>query len=709
MPALHTWKESQPDIVNHATNFFITLISGLDEAGQTGTSLIARAENASMRKAATGLWSSSSVDAAGILAAQQRRHIQIICSAMSSVSIFAAICAIYWFCMMRRNYRRDLVLMLILGDFYKSLWYLIHGSVNFARSQVRSEEVFCQVSGFMLQVGLQACGECSVLFETKDPTDKTPDVAILFISMHMALQIFPPANSFLGHDGLYKVRRWVFATWILLPCFTASLAFANPNGAYQAQGAFCWLPIRPFWYRLALSWVPRYLIWLYIMWVAIRIYSHVGYTFRVFGQEKDRSSSTDITDSTSNSAKRGAIEKAVKEHRSQIASGHNTEDDDIAPDDSSQPGPTHYMSPPHEHRKASPVNASRRMSLPTWHSPFGGISSPHASTPTTPTARSNPTSRRGSRQIAPGVIAEDFMAPPCFDTHPRGSISTITSLPRSFTANSIDQALPTITETRGTTTTTHSTSSSAQTDIGRRALRQRRRAIQRQLRILFIYPVVYMLMWLIPFLSHCMSYSDRFAQHPVFAIRLLTSFCQSFMGFADVCVFCWRERPWRHCRNSDGTFFGSFVFWRDHDDSNGDWSRRESRAPSHMPSIAEKGGASHSPTQSSQAGLLASLRRWSMSRKSSSPNASIHRPALAQKRAFSGGAGRQTKEAELAHERLRMEREDYQKHRASLDQKRESVTSPARAQQPRKEWFDQNISADTLEVEERVDLRSRSC
>lgn len=112
-----------------------------------------------MRGRSSGLWAAASVDAAGILAAQQRRTIQIVCAAMASVSISAAACAIYWFWTMKRNYRRDLVLMLILGDFYKSLWYLIHGSVNFGRSQVKSEEAFCQVSGYMLQVGLQSCGE----------------------------------------------------------------------------------------------------------------------------------------------------------------------------------------------------------------------------------------------------------------------------------------------------------------------------------------------------------------------------------------------------------------------------------------------------------------------------------------------------------------------------------------------------------------------
>jgi G protein-coupled receptor GPR1 len=508
--------------------------------------------------------------------------------------------------------------------------------------------------------------------------------------MHMALQIFPPANSFLGHDGLYKVRRYVFAIWILFPCFTAALAFANPDGAYQAQGAYCWLPIRPFWYRLALSWVPRYLIWLYIMWVAIRIYSHVGYEFRVFGQERDRSSSTDM--SAASSVERGAVEKAMREHHSRVKSNEKVAGDDIAPDDASMPGPMlgqvlsdHYT---------APEPTGRRMSLPTWHSPFGAPSSMNADISITPTAVSNPTSRRGSRQIAPGVLAEDFMAPPGFDfTQHRGSISTITSVPHSNNGASVDPTLPPIIEARGSTSHT----SSVNTDIGDRALRQRRRAIQRQLRILFIYPVIYMAMWLIPFVAHCLSYSDYFAQHPIFPISLLSSFCQSFMGFADVCVFCWRERPWRHIPGSDGTFFGSFVFWNCHKEEG--WSRRESKAPGHMPSLAEQ--SQRQSNANSQAGLLATLRRWSTSRKNSSPNASaiahsLPRPTLAQKRAFSGGVSR-TKEAELAHERLKLEREDYERNRTSLDNRRESVINPAQA--PRKDWFDyQNHSEETLGV-----------
>lgn len=161
MPALQLRAEGQTT-VHHAVNELFALVvrtAGATENEHDNSTAAAYASTAGIHQRTSGLWSSSSVDAAGILAAKQRRYIQIVCAAMASISISAAICAIYWFWTMRRNYRRDLVLMLILGDFYKSLWYLIHGSVNFGRSQVKSGEVFCQVSGFMLQTGLSSCGE----------------------------------------------------------------------------------------------------------------------------------------------------------------------------------------------------------------------------------------------------------------------------------------------------------------------------------------------------------------------------------------------------------------------------------------------------------------------------------------------------------------------------------------------------------------------
>jgi len=526
-------------------------------------------------------------------------------------------------------------------------------------------------------------------------TDRGLDMAILFISLHMVLQIFPPKNSIFGHDGLYKVRKWVFAAWILIPCFTAGLAFINPHGAYQAQGAWCWLPIRPIWYRLALSWAPRYLIWIFVMAVAIRIYSHVGYEFRVFGEERDRSSSMDMT--AQSSVERAAIANVSRLQRSQANSDENEDEDDVAPDDMSVRRPASKHPSPPESSKHLPFNAGRRHSLPAWRAPFGGAHTPpgHVLEDALPAfnSRSNPPSRRGSRQIATGIFAEDFVAPPGFElAGPRGSVSTVGSSARSMTSASVDPQLPSIAEARPT----QSTRPSTPTNMADRALQQRRRAIQRSLRLLFIYPVVYMLLWLIPFIAHCMNYSDYFAQNPIFALSAISSFCQTFMGFADVCVFCWRERPWHHIPGSNGSFLGSFCFWRFSRET--DWFRRESRAPDQMPGMSEK-----SP---SQAGLLSSLKRWSMSRKSStSPRASASirpapksgplRPGFGHKRTFSGGSDRRTREAEAAYERLALERADFQRQRPSLNERRQSVISQVQTQRsPTKDWWDAELDAE---------------
>ena len=102
------------------------------------------------------------INGTSILAQRQRHTIQVIAASTSSVSILAALVAIYWFCMMRRNYRRDLILLLIMGDLWKSMWYLIYGAVTFTYGQVVSGSNFCEASGYMLQVGLASCGKSCV-------------------------------------------------------------------------------------------------------------------------------------------------------------------------------------------------------------------------------------------------------------------------------------------------------------------------------------------------------------------------------------------------------------------------------------------------------------------------------------------------------------------------------------------------------------------
>lgn len=530
-------------------------------------------------------------------------------------------------------------------------------------------------------------------------TDTLLDIAILFMSMHMCLQIFPHARGIFGHDGLYPIRKWVIAIWFILPHIIASLAFINPQGGYVAQGAFCFLPVRPIWYRLALFWIPRYLIWVYITYVAIRIYRHVGAEFKVFGQERDRSSSLGMPGESSIDRARQRDEMKRRASQANAMTEKDAAGDDAdgcAPDDISC-----KIRLPHESTRALNGSASGKDGAPDWSmTGFGGESS--VGTPTN--NRSMPASRRGSKMLAQGVLSEDFAPPSVYDlSRHRGSITSLGSK-RSNTHASFaeDLGLPAITE--GLPSQSAAARSQPSENTATRTMELRRRAIQRQLRLLFIYPCVYMILWIIPFVVHCLNYTTYYAHHPIFGLNIVQILCMGVMTFADVVIFCWREKPWRHIPGSDGTFVGSLCFWRFAFDGAWAKARRESRAPSFPADIEEKEPTTEQErTQSiSQTGLLASLKRWSLSITGQSPrgsqsdgtiapppSAATTRPSIPHKRTYSGGSDRKHLEAERAHERLAMERAEYEANRRSFQERRVSVVSGG--SQPvasRKEWFD---------------------
>ncbi|KAK3114012.1 G protein-coupled receptor gpr1 [Teratosphaeriaceae sp. CCFEE 6253] len=638
---------------------------------------------------ANGLGSVTSVNASAVLAMQERHQIQVLATATSSVSIAAALCAMYWFCLMRRNFRRDLVLLLITADAWKSLVYLLYAVITFSKGQLKTQSPFCQAGGYMLSVGIESC-----------------DVAIVLMSLHMSLQIFPPSNPIiarhLGSDGLYRVRYWVIAAWVIIPNLMAALAFVNPGPAFQAAGAFCYLPIRPYWYRLALSWIPRYVMLAFVMGVAIRIYRHVGHEFRVFGQENDGSTSL-IMPGASSVDRAFATQALASARRKSMAPGGGTFDlekqdkeDSLAPDDvgsSRQKSADDSKQSLPESTPSGSYVPSRRPSAPAWSPAFGF---PVEVAAGSQSLHSAPASRRGSHQIAIGVQAEDFAgAPPPVDPpHRRPSVVTLASVMSSTTPSFT--AAPGLAPIREDKRNSSSVGSSHPRDAAASIVRNRRRAIQRQLRLLFIYPVTYIIIWIIPFVNHCLNYSDHYAQHPIFALSLLNTFCQCFLGFVDVSVFCWREKPWRHVPGSDGTFLGSFCFWRIWRSQ--EHGRRQSRAVSDVPQVPVP-LADRERTRS-QAGLLNAVKRWSLNRNDSdSPRHSevststgggpANARPLSHRRTHSGGSDRKQLETERAHERLALERAEWRANARSLAQRRESMHISSQPASPtRKEWWD---------------------
>ena len=385
------------------------------------------------------------------------------------------------------------------------------------------------------------------------------------MALHSAVQVFYP-STLVSSDGLYSCRRYVYFGAFALPTLMAGLAFINPKNAYVSQGAFCTLPIRPFWYRLAFTWVPRYIIVLTIMGLAIAIYTHVGIEFRAYSNA-DTSFQSLKTSSGSNTTHNDTSDETKLEDITFEL--HNME---------SRPQPTrrkssigHDVFTYQRHSSSTPAlspssTAPQRVSfesgLASHFLPGSILNLPYRFDTTRPTLLAIPS---GQSITAP-------LSPHALPSHP----DPITTYAPEPTATPVSSS-----------TRTPSPSSPAQL----RLAKQRQR-IHRQLRLIFIYPSVYMLMWLIPFAMHCMNYWDKWALNPVEFLRVGSSICITLMGFADALIFSLREKPWRGIDGGDGSFWGSFAVPRPL------WAARkgdgadEEQGPSHRGSQSYRTSAS---------------------------------------------------------------------------------------------------------------------
>jgi len=388
------------------------------------------------------------------------------------------------------------------------------------------------------------------------------------IAIHTASFIFSPATS-LGQGGLYRYRCYAYILWVVFPLVMASLPFVNPKGAFISQGGFCYIQVRPFWYRLVLSWIPRYLIFFSIICIYIVIYIYVHFQFRGF-----------MADNAHSHKSRGTwLQEGKKQQDDTIDLVHRR--------DQRSPPPTpklvrHGLLPSSEEgsigtlesRRQSTISASVHDTYNATHptirrpdpiaaptpAPWGSFIL-NASTPALQPAKEGPQPS--------GIRSEvnDRSASTSPDSsHTKDSRSVINFL----------QALkhPSPAQLRNRAPTPPPEPLTAVTlvdfldgpdlgpDLANEQLRKRRQHVQRQLKFLFIYPTVYMLMWMVPFASHCLQYSDYYASHPYFALSSSVTVIIALQCAVDCLLFSSWETPWKYIPGSKGTFWDSFLFWR---------------------------------------------------------------------------------------------------------------------------------------------------
>lgn len=156
----------------------------------------------------------------------------------------------------------SLILLLLLFDFGKAVVLLWYPARVLVVSSAYDNRNFCDVVGFFTSSFIEGA-----------------DLAVFFLAVHTALLVFVKFNGKEG--GLYKFRYYVYGVNFLLPLVMAALVFIDHGrAAYKPYITWCYLPIRPIWYRLVLSWVPRYIIIVSIIAIYVSIYVYVKVQYR---------------------------------------------------------------------------------------------------------------------------------------------------------------------------------------------------------------------------------------------------------------------------------------------------------------------------------------------------------------------------------------------------------------------------------------------
>ncbi|KAK3984723.1 G protein-coupled glucose receptor regulating Gpa2-domain-containing protein [Cladorrhinum sp. PSN332] len=202
---------------------------------------------------------------------ERSEHIIYVLSVLSlvfaSMSVVSTLSTLYWFVKMRRSFRHELILLLVQSDLVKSAAFVVFPIVSMLSGPagVRSDSAFCQVSGFALAIGIESS-----------------DVAILLIALHSVMYIFRPQS------GLYPYRHLAYMVFYLFPVTTACLAFIDGPG-YENVGHYCYLRTDNVWSRLALSWVPRYIICASIVGIYLFIYLYIRKRMDDYGRRSSGS------------------------------------------------------------------------------------------------------------------------------------------------------------------------------------------------------------------------------------------------------------------------------------------------------------------------------------------------------------------------------------------------------------------------------------
>lgn len=412
---------------------------------------------------------------------------RVVAIASSCGSIAAVLIAMYFLFAIdpkRAVFRHQLIFFLLSFDLLKAGILLLYPTRVLAHSSAYYNNNFCQVVGFFTATAIEGA-----------------DLAIFAFAIHTFLLIFKPSlnskvkNTNRVEGGLYKFRFYVYSLSFFVPLVIASLAFIN-NPGYESLVCWCYLPMRPVWNRLVLSWVPRYCIVVAIFVIYGLIYIHVISEFKTLG---------------------GVFSSVGSNLHNQLQLYHEPEN------------PTFFSSLRYFfHSVKNSLFPDMNICKKDLH-PIGlhhiqdlqsqslGHHQQQQHKQLQKRQRNNDSDRSTDDDDDSEELAE-ALEPESVDYQ---DVENQKESGAFYNNEEIQQA-------------------------NLESFRRRQRIIQKQMKSIFIYPFAYCFVWLFPFILQATQFNYELKHHPVYWLNVLGAFMQPFNGFVDAMVFFYRERPWKN-------------------------------------------------------------------------------------------------------------------------------------------------------------------
>nr|CAI6426853.1 AEL_HP1_G0008450.mRNA.1.CDS.1 [Saccharomyces cerevisiae] len=499
--------------------------------------------------------------------APQLLQLRIIAITASAVSLIAGCLGMFFLSKMdkrRKVFRHDLIAFLIICDFLKAFILMIYPMIILINNSVYATPAFFNTLGWFTAFAIEGA-----------------DMAIMIFAIHFAILIFKPnwkwRNKRSGNmeGGLYKKRSYIWPITALVPAILASLAFINYNklnddsdttiildnnnynfpdsprqGGYKPWSAWCYLPPKPYWYKIVLSWGPRYFIIIFIFAVYLSIYIFItSESKRIKAQIGDLNH--DVLEEEKEKKKLfglGHWGKAKWYFRSyfKLPLLHllrnlknfftisfidpNEETDDSGSSsgtfnfgESSNEIPTLF-------RKTNTgsdenVSASGGVRLLDYNSAKPLDMSKYAMSEQPDLERNNP-----------------------FDCE-----NDITLNPSELVSKQKEHNVTFSVENEGLDTRKNRCENSSFTNVQQhfqaqtyKQMKKRRAQIQKNLRAIFIYPLSYIGIWLFPIIADALQYKHEIKHGPTMWVTYIDTCVRPLSCLVDVIVYLFKEEPWNY-------------------------------------------------------------------------------------------------------------------------------------------------------------------